>query len=64
MPNIPSTRSQPAQANASRPRIPITPDLVSKVADRVFILLLNDLKIERERKRGLRFNPFHFKGER
>jgi hypothetical protein len=64
MPANPSAQNNTPQAGASRNRIPITPELVSKVADRVFELLLNDLKIERERKRGLRFNPFHLKGDR
>ncbi len=63
MPESQPAQNQSAPANRSGSRIPITPELVSKVADRVFVLLLNDLRIERERKRWSRLNLFRFKGE-
>ncbi len=64
MPESQPAQNQPAQANRPGPRIPVTPELVSKVADRVFVLLLNDLRIERERRRWSALNPFRLKGGR
>lgn len=42
-------------SNASRPggpaTGPITPELVREIADRVYAMLLRDLRLERERRR-------------
>jgi hypothetical protein len=64
MPINQSLQKSPSKANTSASKIPITPELVSKVADLVFALWLNDLKIIRERNPRPRINLFHSQGDR
>ncbi len=62
-----STES-PSSLNRSPERIPagkgITPELVSQVADRVYAMLLAELKLEGERRRSKGGKPLKTRGGR
>ena len=50
-------QNQPGESSASRPgnkptkQLTITTELVQAIADRIYAMLLHDLRIERERER-------------
>jgi hypothetical protein len=56
----PGTSSPPEpQKTGETPPLSITPELVRQVADKVYQRLLEDLRIERERSRGVPPNQRH-----
>lgn len=58
---MPSENQIPAPQNSSA--VAITPELIKQVTEKVFALLLKDLKVEQERLQGTK-NHFGRKGNR
>lgn len=57
-----SGRQSVGGQNANRQNRTITPELVNRVADKVYAMLLSDLRIEQERERSSLRKPFAEQG--
>ena len=57
-----SGRQSVGRQNANRQNRAITPELVNQVADKVYAMLLSDLRIEQERERSSLRKPFAEQG--
>jgi hypothetical protein len=53
---------QPGPDRANEARGEITPDLVREIADKVYAMLLMDVKLESERRRTPGSGPLHVGG--
>jgi hypothetical protein len=59
MPVLTDQPTRPASKSSEEAQIPIkiTPELVTAVADKVYAMLLHDLRLEFERQRWMRKSP-------